>query len=172
LHSYRQRIVELLLAERNHICAVCVMNGHCELQTLAARLGVDHVRYEYLYPKLEVDASHSRFVIDHNRCVLCTRCIRICDDLEGAHVWDLGRRGINARVVTEMHKTWGSARSCTSCNKCVNACPVGALSTKGATVAEMKKEKGLLAYLLTARRTGQWDAALLSPVEENSNGQD
>ena len=171
LQSYRRMIVELLLAERNHICAVCVMNGDCELQSLAAELGVDHVRYDYLFPRWEVDASHERFVLDHNRCVLCTRCVRTCDELEGAHVWDVGRRGITSRLVTELSRPWGDARTCTSCGKCVNACPTGALSVKGATVAEMTKERDLLEYLLTARRTGQWDLGLLGPMEAKRNGQ-
>jgi len=170
LQAYRRMIVELLLAERNHVCAVCVMNGDCELQSLAAELGVDHVRYEYLYPRLEVDASHERFVLDHNRCVLCTRCVRICDELEGAHKWDVGRRGISSRIVTELNKPWGESVSCTSCGKCVNACPTGALSVKGSTVAEMTKERDLLKYLLTARRTGEWNLALLTGVEARKNG--
>src|SRR5438105_3100779 len=66
LREYRRMIVELLLAERNHVCAVCVANGHCELQDLAMALGVDHVRYEYLSPQLPVDVSHERFGVDHN----------------------------------------------------------------------------------------------------------
>jgi bidirectional [NiFe] hydrogenase diaphorase subunit len=163
-------IVELLLAERNHVCAVCVMNGDCELQSLAAELGVDHVRYEYLYPHLEVDASHERFVLDNNRCVLCTRCVRICDELEGAHTWDVGKRGIDSRIVTDLNRPWGEATDCTSCGKCVNVCPTGALSVKGATVAEMNKERNLLKYLLTARRTGEWNLDLLTPVEARRNG--
>ncbi len=171
IQAYRRMLVELLLAERNHVCAVCVMNGHCELQSLAAELGVDHVRYDYLFPKWEVDASHERFVLDHNRCVLCTRCVRVCDELEGAHKWDVGRRGINSRIVSELSKPWGEAIACTNCGKCVNACPTGALSVKGATVAEMKKDRDLLEYLLTARKTGQWDMALLGPTEAKHNGQ-
>ena len=56
------------------------MNGHCELQAQAAELGMDHVRYDYLCPDLPMDASHERFVLDHNRCILCTRCVRVCDE--------------------------------------------------------------------------------------------
>ena len=85
LRRYRRQIVELLLAERNHICSVCVVNGHCELQSLAARFGIDHVRYRYLFPRLPLDASHRRFGMDHVRCVLCARCVRTCDEVEGVH---------------------------------------------------------------------------------------
>ena len=73
LQNYRRMIVELLFAERNHICSVCVSNGHCELQTMAQKLGITHIHFPYRYLKEEVDASHDRFVIDHNRCILCTR---------------------------------------------------------------------------------------------------
>src|SRR5262245_50548780 len=72
LQEYRRMIVELLFAERNHVCSVCVANGHCELQDLATQVGMDHVRFEYQFPKLSVDVSHDRFGVDHNRCVLCT----------------------------------------------------------------------------------------------------
>ena len=89
LQRYRRTIVELLFAERNHVCSVCVLNGHCELQNLAQELGMTHVHLPYLYPKLPVDASHERFVLDHNRCILCTRCVRVCDEIEGAHTWDV-----------------------------------------------------------------------------------
>ena len=75
LREYRRMIVELLLTERNHVCSVCVANNHCELQDLAVSLGVDHVRFDYLHPACDVDLSHPRFGIDHNRCVLCTRCV-------------------------------------------------------------------------------------------------
>ena len=96
LREYRRMIVELLLAERNHVCSVCVANGNCELQDLAIALGVDHVRYDYLHPTCEVDLSHPRFGIDHNRCILCTRCVRACDEIEGAHTWDVAGRGTHA----------------------------------------------------------------------------
>jgi bidirectional [NiFe] hydrogenase diaphorase subunit len=104
LQGYRRTIVELLFAERNHVCSVCVANGGCELQDLAAATGMDHVELEYQFPALPVDASHDRFAIDHNRCILCTRCVRACDEIEGAHTWDVAGRGYNSRVITDLNQ--------------------------------------------------------------------
>ena len=157
LERYRTLTLELLLAERNHVCSVCVMNGHCELQALAAQGGIDHVELEYMQPRgLAVDVSHPRFGIDHNRCVLCTRCVRVCDEIEGAHAWDVGGRGGASRIVQDLAVPWGQSVTCTSCGKCVQACPTGALFEKGATVAEMVKQKEQLRFLATARRERRW----------------
>jgi bidirectional [NiFe] hydrogenase diaphorase subunit len=151
LRKYRLMILELLFAERNHVCSVCVANGHCDLQTLAQQQGMTHVRFQYLYPKVSVDASHERFVIDHNRCILCTRCVRVCDEIEGAHTWDVMGRGANSRVITDLNEPWGSSETCTSCGKCVQVCPTGALSEKGRSVAEMRKRREFLPYLTLMR---------------------
>jgi bidirectional [NiFe] hydrogenase diaphorase subunit len=156
LKDYRKMIVELLFAERNHVCSVCVANRHCELQELAIAVGMDHVRFEYQFPQLPVDVSHDQFGIDHNRCVMCTRCVRVCDEVEGAHTWDVSGRGYNARVITDLNQPWGDADTCTSCGKCVQACPTGALFRQGATVAEMQKDKEKLAFLMQAREKKQW----------------
>ena len=151
LLSYRKIALELLLSERNHVCAVCVSSGHCELQTLAQEHGVTHVRYNYNYPRLAVDTTHPRYVLDHNRCVLCSRCIRACAEIEGAHVWDVAGRGIQSRLVSELKRPWGEARSCTNCGKCVQACPTGAMAEKGFGVEEMTKQKTVLSRLTTMR---------------------
>ena len=157
LVKYRQMIVELLLAERNHICAVCVMNGNCELQWQAASLAVDHVRYDYLHPRATIDASHPLFVLDHNRCILCTRCVRVCDEVEGAHTWDVAGRGMNSWVITDLNTPWGASQSCTSCGKCVQVCPTGALTKKGSTVSEMRKQHDFLSWILDGRERNEWN---------------
>lgn len=150
--DYRRKILELLFTERNHVCSVCVSNGHCDLQALTVDLGMTHVHYDYLYPPKTVDASHPRFSIDHNRCVLCVRCVRVCDEIEGAHTWDLTGRGINSLVITDLNQPWGSSETCTGCGKCVHVCPTGALSEKGKSVAEMTKRRQFLPYLQLMRR--------------------
>ncbi|MCC6454844.1 MAG: bidirectional hydrogenase complex protein HoxU [Caldilineaceae bacterium] len=156
ISAYRKMLLELLFAERNHVCAVCVMNGHCELQSQAALAGMDHVRYDYLHPDLPMDASHNLFVLDQNRCILCTRCVRVCDEVEGAHTWDLMGRGIHSNVIADLNQPWGTSESCTSCGKCVQVCPTGALYAKGATVAEMEKQHNFLRWIVEGREKQQW----------------
>jgi bidirectional [NiFe] hydrogenase diaphorase subunit len=156
LQEHRRMLVELLLAERNHVCAVCVANGNCELQNAATTLGIDHVRFEYQSPDLKVDSSHERFVIDHNRCILCTRCVRVCDEIEGAHTWDVMGRGTEARIVSDLNQPWGTSDTCTSCGKCVQVCPTGALFEKGKPIADAVKDAGFLTYLKTAREKKLW----------------
>lgn len=147
----RVMALELLFLERNHVCAVCVSNGHCELQSMAQELGMTHVHLPYNFPRLPVDVSHPRFVLDHNRCILCSRCVRVCDEVEGAQVWDISARGINSMLVAELNRPWGEAASCTSCGKCVHVCPTGALVEKGQAVEEMTKRKQFVTELAAKR---------------------
>jgi bidirectional [NiFe] hydrogenase diaphorase subunit len=151
LAHHRLMALELLFVEGNHICAVCVSNGHCELQALAQSFGLDHVSFPYNYPRRPVDLSHPRYVLDHNRCILCSRCVRVCDEIEGAHVWNIASRGINSRLVAELDRPWGESQSCTSCGKCVQVCPTGALVEKGYAVEEMIKRNAVVTQLATKR---------------------
>lgn len=156
LRKYRRITLELLFAERNHVCAVCVSNGNCELQALAWRHGMDHVRYEYLFPRWSVDNTHPLFGMDHNRCILCTRCVRVCWHIEGAGTKNVSGRGIHSEIITDLNQPWGESESCTSCGKCVMSCPTGALFWRGSTVGEMERDRSKLEFLVTARTKKQW----------------
>jgi bidirectional [NiFe] hydrogenase diaphorase subunit len=153
LRRYRRIIIEMLFAERNHVCSVCVSNGHCELQSLAQECGVDHVRVLYRNAVYEIDSTHDLFRVDHNRCILCSRCVRVCDEIEGAHTLDVMGRGINCRVITDLNRPWGESDTCTSCGKCVQVCPTGALVKQGTSAGEMRKDRDFLPYLSQMRHT-------------------
>ena len=126
LRKYRRMTLELLFAERNHVCAVCVANGHCELQTLAYSQGMDHVRYEYRSPRWGLDNTHPLFGMDHNRCILCTRCVRFMGDVAGDEALCVEERGDRARIgIAPDHALthpWAA--------NVIDLCPVGALVSK------------------------------------------
>jgi len=156
LSGYRRMIIEMLFLEGNHICAVCVANNHCELQNLAEELQIDHFELPVISLDLGIDASHALYAIDHNRCITCLRCVRVCDEVEGAHTWDLMGSGIGVRLVTDMGTPWGESTSCTSCGKCVQVCPTGALFEKGRSIGEGSKERRpFLPYLKNLTNQGQ-----------------
>ncbi len=151
LTRYRRTILELIFSERNHVCSVCVSNGHCELQSLTQKLGMTHIHVPYRFPNLEVDASHDRFIMDHNRCILCTRCVRVCAEIEGAHTRDVMGRGVDTRIICDLNQPWGTSETCTGCGKCVHVCPTGALVEKGKSASEMAKQQEFLPYLTIMR---------------------
>ena len=146
LSHIRRTILELLFAERNHVCAVCVANGNCELQAVTQSQGLTHIRLPYRVVKLNVDTSNERFTADHNRCILCSRCVRVCAEIEGAHVWDIMGRGIHSQVLTDFNQPWGES-SCTRCGKCVQVCPTGALFDKNKIGVAHPKNPEFLPYL-------------------------
>src|SRR4030043_2378728 len=150
LREYRKMAVQMLLSERTHICSVCVANDHCELQSLANQLGVDHVMFERNWTSEEIDSTHDFLVIDRNRCILCTRCLRVCDEIEGVHTLDLKLRGKDAQAIMDLDNKWINSCSCTSCRKCAKVCPVGAIYIEGEPVSHTKNKD--IAEFITERR--------------------
>ena len=152
LKKYRKMIIEMFFAEGNHVCSVCVANNNCELQDLGYKLEMEHVRFPYLFQQQEVDASHPWFVRDNNRCVLCTRCVRVCAEVEGAHNWGVMNRGYKARIISDFNTPWGDSSTCTDCSKCVDVCPTGALWPKKIVQGQFKKNPDKVSQLVEKRK--------------------
>lgn len=152
IKRYQRITAELFFAERNHMCSVCVANGSCELQQLGYKVGLDAIRYPHLYPQCEIDTSHEFFVLDHNRCIMCTRCVRVCREVEGAYNWDVKNRGYQVRIISDFDTPWGESTTCTSCGKCVQACPTGALWPKSIVQGQLKKHPEMICELVDRRK--------------------
>ena len=129
LEKHRRIILELIFSERNHFCMFCAQSGDCELQDLAYRYQMDHVRFPYAFPTFPVDTLNDYLVLDHNRCILCGRCVRICDEVVGSHTLDFSKRGWMTMIAADLDQPLGES-SCTSCGACVQACPTGAIFSK------------------------------------------
>jgi len=129
VEKYRRQILELIFTERNHFCMFCEQSGDCDLQELAYRYQMDNVRYPYTFPSLPVDSLSDYLVIDHNRCILCGRCIRVCSEIVASHTLDFGKRGWKTLVGADLEQPLGES-SCVSCGACVQACPTGAIFSK------------------------------------------
>mgnify|MGYP000848482132 CR=1 FL=1 len=124
--TLRKFVLELLFSERNHYCMFCQMSGNCELQSMAYRYGLDHFPYQRPYEKLPVDASRKYFIMDQNRCILCSRCIRACAELVGNHTLNLRERGANSMVMADLDVPFDES-TCVECGTCLQICPTGAL---------------------------------------------
>jgi len=122
----RKFVLQMLFSERNHYCMFCEMSGDCELQALAYRYGLDHWTYQNPYPKIPVDGRRKYFIMDHNRCILCRRCIRACGELAANHTLGVKFRGAKTMISADMDVPFGES-SCVACGTCLQVCPTGAL---------------------------------------------
>ncbi len=125
----RRFVLQLLFSERNHFCMFCQMSGSCDLQDLAYDYGLDHWEFDRAFPRLGVDASREFFVMDHNRCILCRRCVRVCDELVGNATLGVKHRGAETMIIADMDVPFGDS-SCISCGTCLQVCPTGALGDR------------------------------------------
>jgi [NiFe] hydrogenase diaphorase moiety small subunit len=130
LNGIRQMLVEMLFVEGNHFCPVCEKSGNCELQALAYRLGVTSPRYPYRFPKRDPDMTHPEVMIDHNRCILCARCVRASRDVDNKYVFDFAGRGIHKHLIVDAKTGVASGTTLAVADKALAVCPVGSLLKK------------------------------------------
>jgi predicted molibdopterin-dependent oxidoreductase YjgC len=126
----RRNVLELLLSDHPQDCLICAKNRRCELQKVAAYLGVDQPRYPKLEREPVADWSNPFFFRDSEKCILCGKCVRTCQEIQGLGALDIARDGRLSRVVTAGDETPIVESKCESCGQCVAKCPTGALVPK------------------------------------------
>ncbi len=125
----RRQVLELLLSDHPLDCMTCEKAGDCKLQDLTYEMGVTGTRFKGERHNYPIDLTNPFIVRDYNKCVLCERCIRACDEIQGIEAIDFARRGFDAKVTTPFDRGLKGS-DCTFCGQCVQACPTGALTEK------------------------------------------
>lgn len=129
VNRLRKNIIELVLTDHPLDCLTCEVNNNCELQTVAAKVGVRDVRY----PKgknhfdRKKDLSHPYMTSDFSKCINCFRCIRACDEVQGEMVLNMAGRGFDSHIIKSDNKNFFES-DCVSCGACAQACPTSAIS--------------------------------------------
>jgi NADH-quinone oxidoreductase subunit G/NADP-reducing hydrogenase subunit HndD len=122
----RKTIIELLLADHPDDCLYCIRSGRCDLQELAEQLGVRQRRYSGEKKEVHVDTSSPSIVRDPAKCILCGKCVRVCEEVQGVAAIDFVRRGSSATVAPAFEEGL-NVSSCINCGQCIAVCPTGAL---------------------------------------------
>ncbi len=125
----RKLVLDMIFSERNHFCPYCEASGSCELQDLGYRYRVDHWAFPTYTKAFPLDPTHKYYLMEHNRCILCGRCYRACNELVANHTLGLGQRGSESMICADGNIPLGES-SCISCGTCAQVCPTGALFYK------------------------------------------
>ena len=131
----QQRLqVELLLADHNQDCAVCIRHGNCELQDVAQFVGLQQSRYRYphFYEQRTRDDSSAAIVRDMSKCIRCLRCVKVCREIQGTDALVITEKGLATEISVRDSLPLGSS-DCVACGQCILVCPVGALAERDDT---------------------------------------
>ncbi|MBI5573927.1 MAG: formate dehydrogenase subunit alpha [Elusimicrobia bacterium] len=129
LQNLRRQVFELILTEHNKTCTTCDKNLRCELQQIAAYLGIEKLTLPFIDKNLTVYEEEPFFNRDYNLCILCGRCVRVCEELRKNAAVDFMFRGIKSVPGTSFNKKLQDS-NCEFCGACVDICPTGALLEK------------------------------------------
>ena len=149
VRSLRKNIVELVLTDHPLDCLTCSVSGNCELQDVAAKVGITEVRYPEGKNHLDTpkDLSHPYMISNLSKCINCYRCVRACDEIQGEMVLNMHGRGFSNRIIKGLDTSFAES-ACVSCGACSQACPTDAISDKFASksVAPTNKTKTVCTY--------------------------
>lgn len=133
LASLRRNVMELYISDHPLDCLTCAANGNCELQTVAGQVGLREVRYGMAganhFTEAKKDDSNPYFTYDPAKCIVCSRCVRACEEQQGTFALTLTGRGFDSRVTAGQGERFMDS-DCVSCGACVNACPTATLIEK------------------------------------------
>jgi len=149
IKTLRRNIVELVLSDHPPECLTCEVNGNCELQDVAASVGVRKIRYAKGDNHLDrkKDLSHAYMRMDLSKCINCSRCVRACDEVQGQFTLTMTGRGFESRITTDNDMLFGDS-SCVSCGACAQTCPTSAISDvfQSKSVEADKKVRTVCSY--------------------------
>jgi [NiFe] hydrogenase diaphorase moiety small subunit len=128
INADRRMLLQMLFVEGNHFCPSCEQSGNCKLQASAYELKMMSPHFPEFYPNLPVDASHPEYLIDFNRCILCSLCVRASRDVDRKNVFALSGRGMNTKLYVNGGSLAQSGFSAS--DKAASVCPVGAILKK------------------------------------------
>ncbi len=142
IKDLRKNIIELVLTDHPLDCLTCEVNGNCELQTVAAQVGIRDVRYPEGANHLdrEKDLSHPYMTSDLSKCINCYRCVRACDEVQGQFVLSMEGRGFDTKIIKGHDQSFMDS-DCVSCGACSQACPTSAISDVFQSKAIQAEEK-------------------------------
>ena len=128
IQKLRKNIIELVLTDHPLDCLTCEVNGNCELQDVAARVGIRKVRYPAgeVHTDREKDLSHPYMTADMSKCIMCYRCVRACDEVQGQFVLGVSGRGYDNKIIMGLDDSFLNS-DCVSCGACSQACPTSAI---------------------------------------------
>jgi formate dehydrogenase major subunit len=132
LKRLRKGVMELYISDHPLDCLTCSANGDCELQDMAGAVGLRDVRYGYdgaKHPNPGLDVSNPYFSYDPSKCIVCSRCVRACEEVQGTFALTIAGRGFGSVVSPGMEESFFSSE-CVSCGACVQACPTATLNEK------------------------------------------
>ena len=129
LRKYRKMVLELLLASHCRDCTVCPKNNNCKLQEFALRYNLTDVRFPNNYIQAEKDTSSYSIVRDPAKCILCGKCVRMCNEVQNVGAIDYGFRSSKMKIVTAFDGEIANS-PCVGCGQCAAVCPVGAIVVK------------------------------------------